>query len=76
MSNPNNPVHGEPSTQMEVMNWDDAQARSANNSTEATIAYNTAVAALPGGKWPLGGGSITPGSFVTNGKEPNTGNMP
>lgn len=75
MSNPNNPIPGLPSTELEIMNWEDAQARSQINSDNATQEYNAAKPA-PGTAWPLGQGSITPGSYTTNGKLPNQGNTP
>jgi hypothetical protein len=88
MSNPNNPVNGLPSTQMEVQNWTDAQARSRVNSQNAdravfnfNQAHRQSVFNPDTGQfsfitvYPPGTGSLTGGSFFSNGNPPNEGNQ-
>lgn len=68
-----------PSDANQIQGWDNAQAQSKAFSDTTTTRYNSYNAArIVNGKpfYALGEGSPTPGSFVTNGKEPNTGNTP
>jgi len=83
-SNPNNATPGLPSTPLQVELWESSQAQSAAYSDQTDFVYEQylekySVPILPAGSavvFPLGAGSVGPGTFVTNGEPPNAGNEP
>ena len=82
--NPNNPSPGEPTTPLGVELWEAAQIQSEAYSDQTDFAYQQylekySVPILPSGSavvFPLGAGSVGPGTFFSNGNPPNEGNQP
>jgi len=72
--NPNNQQPGEPSSPLQVALWENAQAQSAAYSDQTD--FNCQLKQPEDGVYQLGQGSISQGTFFTNGQPPNAGNTP